>query len=126
MSDPKPRELEGVARAVGRPRGREGGRNHTPESRARLIRQQRERAQVRAWRAAPEAIAWLRGVLAGTEEYSEGKYKAASLILSRTMPTLSAQAVESHSTSVTVSADTLAEGLHARLKAVGMLPVARQ
>ena len=121
MSEPRPRELEEIAVAVTRPRGRDGGRNFAdPISRQRFIRTQRERAMVKAWRACPEALGYLRGVVVGTEAFDPGRFKAASLILSKTMPSVTAQAVLSEATTLHVDGRDRDLTLRARFEAVGL------
>jgi hypothetical protein len=80
------------------------GRPMTTSSARRFVGAQRDRALLRLWRGAPEAVSYLVAVVKGTAEFNEGKFKAASQILSRTLPTITAQAVESNATNVSVSA----------------------
>jgi hypothetical protein len=91
---PAPRKLV-RAGLVGRPITSVGAR--------RLYNVQRERATIRLWRAAPEAVSYLRDVVAGRATYEEGKFKCATALLSRCLPVVTSQEVRSDTTNITAS-----------------------
>lgn len=101
-----------VSAFVGRPPERTSAR--------RYVSLRRDRALLRMWKAAPEAIKYIAAVAAGREKYDDGRFRAAREILLRTMPTITAQTVASTSISAdltvseagTVGAALAAEAQH--------------
>lgn len=105
-------ERRRVSVNVGRPRELASAR--------RFVATQRERTLLRLWRGAPEAISYLVDVVAGRRDFDAGRYKAATQILSRCVPTLTAQAIQSDtvSTVMTVEGDGTMAAARALLQEV--------
>jgi hypothetical protein len=80
------------------------GRPPTLTSARRYIFTQKDRALLRLWRSAPECVSYLASVARGEVPYEEGRFKAAREILMRTMPVITAQAIQSDATATSVSA----------------------
>ena len=98
------------------------GRYPTISSSRRLVTQARDRATIRLWKAAPDAVRYLHDVALGTEEYVEGRYKACVAILGKTMPNVSAQMIVSDATSINAEVKVPpTEALLARLESVERL-----
>jgi hypothetical protein len=81
------------------------GRPITSAAARRLVHDRRERTTLRMWKRAPAVVTYVCRVALGEEPYDEGRLKAAQLILSRTMPTVTSQQVDSTSISATVTPD---------------------
>jgi hypothetical protein len=79
------------------------GRKHTVTSARRFVNVQRDRALLRLWRGAPDAVSYLFDVIKGKATYEEGKYKSCLAILSRCIPTVTSQTVVSDATSISAS-----------------------
>lgn len=89
----------GLSRVIAR-RASLAGRPVTSTSTQRYIDTRREQAKMRLWKKTPDVVLYVCRVALGLETFDEGRLKAATLILSRTMPTISSQVVEATSTSV--------------------------
>ncbi len=101
MNDTAPARRPDAGRLVGRPRELGSAR--------RFVSVQRDRAMLRLWRSAPEAVGYLADVVRGRAEFDEGKYKASVQLLSRCLPTVTAQAIQSDTTTITAAVEARAD-----------------
>lgn len=82
------------------------GRPMTTTSARRFVNVQKDRAYLRLWRAAPEAVSYLADIVKGKAEYNEGRFRACVQLLSRAIPVVTAQAtaIQSDTTNLSLTA----------------------
>jgi hypothetical protein len=81
------------------------GRPPSKEGLERRKRRGREITTARLWQVAPGVLAYVAAVALGREKYDKGRLAAASMILSRCVPTITSQTVVADSRSVSVSVE---------------------
>lgn len=100
------------------------GRPMTISSSRRVVNDCRDKAQLKLWKSAPACVQYLADVVGGRADFNEGKFRAAVALMSRTLPTVSAQSLVTDSTSISASVSlpqNVAEELRGRLDRLAKL-----
>jgi hypothetical protein len=93
------------------------GRPVVSTSSKRYVDLRREQTSMRMWRQAPDVLSYVVAVALGKEPVDEGRLKAAGMILSRCIPTVTSQEVRADTTSIstTIGQPEVLEMFNARL-----------